>query len=372
MENIIHRLDFYLEEPLSEKSIADLYDFTQVNKKYVGIPDDLDVLWIKTQYQNIQDNDGFEHTARMVRAAIKNPTQIIIFWAGDALIIPTEWWVIDKLNKFSESIPNPVILFTASIPTKPTDYGELKFTISPIMYFEYESKEAWGELPSVSDKIRTKKFMFMGTKDYPYRKFLLSLIIQNNMLGDGYVSYKSINTGFLSGRFTPEQKGHIIQQANSIDSYLPLPELDNSVEYTKMPRHFMYDSYVNMVTDTFYEPFVGTFISEKVFNAIAHQQMFIMMSPPHTLKHLQSIGYKTFGEYIDESYDSIEDNYERLLALTNSFVKFTSQPIEQIREIYNECKPIVEHNLSRLLQNNFSEFMVSELNRAKREKTQIK
>ena len=374
MENLIHRLDFYLEEPLSPQSIADLYSFTDVNKRYIGIPEEIDALWIKLRYHNLQ-GDGFAHTTEMIRAALKNPEQIIILWAADSLIVPDEWWITDRLNAFSDTIPNPIILFTGCLPTKPIDYGTLKFTISPISYFEYESKKTWDEWapePRMLDD-RSKKFLNMGTKDYPYRKFLLSHIIQNDLLKDGFVSYKALNNGTLSpSQYTPEQANEIITQANSIDAYLPLPHLDDSEEYTRMPRNFMSDSYLNMVTDTFYEPTVGTFISEKVFNAIRHQQMFMMMSPPHTLQYLRDDGYKTFGNYIDESYDTMENSYHRLMSLTKSFTDFVKQPIERIREIYIDCKPIIQHNAQRLEDTKFSEFVISELNRAKREKTQTK
>lgn len=370
MENLIHRLDFFLEEPLSEKSISDLYDFTEVNKRYVGIPDELDILWIKVRYNNLQ-GDGFTHTTEMIRAAIRRPEQIIILWAADSLIVPNEWWITDRLNAFSETIPNPIILFTGSLPTKPVSYGPLKFAISPVLYFEYESKKAWdkrNESPVLSVD-RSKKFLNMGTKDYPYRKFLLSHIIQNNLLSEGFVSYKRLNAGtLLPSQYTQEQSDEILSQANSIDSYLPLPELDNSEEYTLMPRNFMSDSYLNMVTDTFYEPSDGTFISEKVFNAIRHEQMFIMMSPPNTLQYLRDAGYQTFSNYIDESYDSIDNSYHRLHAITKAFIEFTTQPIERIREIYIDCKPIIDHNAKRLENNNFSEFIISELHRTRQEK----
>jgi hypothetical protein len=213
--------------------------------------------------------------------------------------------------------------------------------------------------------------MMMGTKDYSERKFILSNIISNGLLDHGYVSYKQVNRRDMYYTYRTEQRNYIMETANKIDNYLPLPPLDDSIEFDSMPRKFMTDSYVNMVTDTFYElPHGQTFLSEKVFNAIAHGQMFVMLSPANTLQYLKSIGYQTFGDYIDESYDAIEDNFERILAVTKSFIDFATQPKEKIHETYVKCLPILQHNQTRLYQNRYFDKLVARIKKAQDEKIQ--
>ena len=36
------------------------------------------------------------------------------------------------------------------------------------------------------------------------------------------------------------------------------------------------------------------------------------MSTPHTLKKLRELGFKTFGSFIDETYDEVDDNKKEL------------------------------------------------------------
>lgn len=372
MENIIHRLDFYLDEPLgSKESIDQLLTFTQTNKVAAGIPDDVDLLWFKTQPKNLYEH--WEYTQKKVLEAVTNPNQIIMFWHADHFPHLHDY-LLDRLNEFSASVPNPVLFVVGTLFTTFPTPKNLKFTLAPIMYFEFESKLAWPSFSPFSDKMKTKKFLSMGTKDYPTRKFILSNIIRNGLLEQGYVSYKRLNSGALIPRLYPDgQLADIEAEANLIDHFLPLPELDNSMEYVDMPREFLYNSYLNMVTDTYYDNNDGcTFLSEKVFNAIGHHQMFIMLSPPHTLAFLKDNGYQTFSDYIDESYDSIENNYYRLKAVTDSLIDFINQPIERIHKIYLECKPILESNMQRFVNHKFSEKLISEIQRAEYEKTQIK
>lgn len=368
---------FYLNPAvidLTDENILLLHNHSQATKVKLGIEDKFNVLCMTANLYNMQ-LDQIDETIHRIKSAIQSPDQTIVLWAIGSHINLYDV-VIEKLNKFSSTIKNPIIYFTGALPTKAQPVKDLEFTIAPLMYFEFDSFRHWNQNPFIepldhnrNPLSKSKKFTSMGTKDYPNRKFLLSHIINNNLLNQGYVSYKQKDYGNLGYGFTPEQIESITYTANSIDHCLPLPELDDSVEWIFMPRECLLNSYVNMVTDTFYTTEPGiTFISEKVFNAIAHWQMFIMMAPPYTLQYLRDQGYKTFSPYIDETYDTIENNYDRLLAVTKSFIDFVSQPRESIEKIYKECLPIVEHNRQRLINNNFHAQLNKEIQRAIDEK----
>lgn len=73
-------------------------------------------------------------------------------------------------------------------------------------------------------------------------------------------------------------------------------------------------------------------ISEKTFNAIVALHPFVIISSFGSLKELQRLGFKTFGDHFDESYDQCA-NYQRLdrvLGLTQIH-KF--RPDDSIKEI---------------------------------------
>jgi hypothetical protein len=358
-----------LDINLIQDAIPSIIFYSEKIKKTFNICPTLELRWIYTPPCQLEDN--ITKTFEKIKKTLTNSNQIIVLWL-EGFHLPLEWSTIIQLNKFSESIQNPVIYCSGSLGLWPNNFkGQLKFTIAQLMYFEYESCLHWDmQANGISNNVkRNKKFLSMGTKDYPNRKFLLSNIINNNLLEYGYVSYKQVNSGELNlNYYTRDEITTISRIANSIDKYLPLLILDNSIEYTQMPRNFLLDSYVNMVTDTYYEtPPNVVYLSEKIFNAIAHWQIFVFMGPAYTLEHLRSEGYQTFGDYIDESYDTIENNYERLVAVTKSFINFVSQPIEVIEDIYIKCLPIVEHNKRRLSKNQFTTKINNELLRAIKE-----
>ena len=72
--------------------------------------------------------------------------------------------------------------------------------------------------------------------------------------------------------------------------------------------------------------------------------LFVIVSTPHILQALRYSGYKTFGDYIDESYDTIEDDAERLKAVASVAIKLAKMSHNDHIQLMHEIKPILEHN----------------------------
>ena len=62
------------------------------------------------------------------------------------------------------------------------------------------------------------------------------------------------------------------------------------------------------------------------------------------MKHFRSLGYKTFHPSIDESYDEIEDNEERIRVLNQEVKRLCSLSLEEIHEWYSGMKEILIYN----------------------------
>jgi len=92
----------------------------------------------------------------------------------------------------------------------------------------------------------------------------------------------------------------------------------------------------------FHEDF--TFLTEKTFRAIAMLHPFILMARPHTLSALRQLGYKTFHPYIDENYDTIEDDVKRLEAVYSSIEKLSKMTEKQWDQFERNIFPIVIYN----------------------------
>ena len=98
----------------------------------------------------------------------------------------------------------------------------------------------------------------------------------------------------------------------------------------------------------------GAFITEKTWKPIKYGQPFVVIGTPGTLAALRSAGYNVFDDVLDNTYDTIENNTERYIAVR----KLLSSMQEQgVTDLFKKCQPGIVHN-----QLNFELRLASPLN----------
>lgn len=85
------------------------------------------------------------------------------------------------------------------------------------------------------------------------------------------------------------------------------------------------------------------FLTEKTFKAMAWGMPFLFVGNQHGLQRIRDLGFKTFPEWFDESYDE-ESNFNlRIQAMFNSYEKFLSE-----EHSIDEIKIALEHNFNMI------------------------
>jgi hypothetical protein len=107
-------------------------------------------------------------------------------------------------------------------------------------------------------------------------------------------------------------------------------------------NHFT-DSYCNIILETHFDAdgSGGAFLTEKTFKAIKHGQPFVIVGCPGSLAALRDLGYRTFDHAVDTSYDSIQDNTERWIAVRQAIADLKSR---DLHTWFDTCRSDVEHN----------------------------
>ena len=104
------------------------------------------------------------------------------------------------------------------------------------------------------------------------------------------------------------------------------------------------------------EEFSPAFPTEKTWRVILCKRPFIAATTPYFLKGLKQLGFKTFSPYIDESYDTIENNSERLKTLLAESKRLINLPEDEYNAVVEGCKDICEYNY-QLLKTHRSEIV---------------
>ena len=87
------------------------------------------------------------------------------------------------------------------------------------------------------------------------------------------------------------------------------------------------------------------FITEKTTKLLLAERLFVMFAPMHTLKFLKELGFQTFGNVIDESYDNCNDTVKRFqLAFDQIEYLSTLDPVA----VMSATKHTREHNRAHL------------------------
>ena len=71
-------------------------------------------------------------------------------------------------------------------------------------------------------------------------------------------------------------------------------------------------------------------MSEKTFKPLAFYHPFVVYGRPGVLKRLHYLGFETFPELFDESYDQIEDDQARLSQVVSAIDNFKMVPHNNI------------------------------------------
>jgi len=102
-------------------------------------------------------------------------------------------------------------------------------------------------------------------------------------------------------------------------------------------------------------------LTEKILRPIACGQPFILVATHGSLQYLKEYGFKTFDLVWDESYDSIEDPYDRMLTIIQLMKTINAWSPEEKFSKMQQIEQIVLHNQTHFFSENFFNFVIDEL-----------
>jgi hypothetical protein len=127
--------------------------------------------------------------------------------------------------------------------------------------------------------------------------------------------------------------------------------------YNHVPIQLYNHTAYTMVSETVSEKDL-ILVSEKIAKPILAKRLFVVFSSPGYLNFLKELGFRTFDNVIDETYDSIVDEKERFTAAMDQVVFLCNQDQDKILA---QIQSIVEHNFNLLTSTNYDKLLAFQI-----------
>jgi hypothetical protein len=103
------------------------------------------------------------------------------------------------------------------------------------------------------------------------------------------------------------------------------------------------ESFIYVVTETCYWE-RKCHLTEKIFKPIISRMPFVLVGPAHNLRYLRSYGFQTFGTWLDESYDDIEDPILRMEAIGQVLEDLCNLSSTELENMLARMADVLEYN----------------------------
>ncbi|MBC8428575.1 hypothetical protein H8D04_01690 [bacterium] len=187
---------------------------------------------------------------------------------------------------------------------------------------------------------KEKIYNCLNFAEHKHRTIIFDNLKERGLLDKGFVSciYKGV---VLSKKIDPMGKFHIDTDGWECFNY-----------------HITEKSYFNVVTETHHEICQdndGLHITEKTYKALISQPFIIVGQYGH-LEKLREMGFQTYPELFDESYDLIENPKDRIEFILVEIERLCNMDKSELEKIYNSVVWKVEHNRKIMVEFPIDEF----------------
>jgi len=300
--------------------------------------------------------------------------KLLLVSDGEALQKMTLDWVVSLIKKFNLD-SKQVIFMSYELRSDETyklllnefpKFREYPINVIAMDTYIFEPHSNFGDLPLPTKEIKPYKYVCYNANAKEYRMFLVTELFRRGLDKQGLISllFRYGSSEQMSSDFTgdlgfdvTEGYGKLVDEYAKTEMIKRVPlVLDRSMESVDendrpVDVDHIKNSYFNIITESYMyskslpQSHKTIFeMSEKTYKALICQP-FIHLGSYGVLKYMRSMGYQTFPELFDESYDDIINHTDRLLAVVDSVEKACKIDDKEFHDIYcREIIPKVYHN----------------------------
>jgi len=192
-----------------------------------------------------------------------------------------------------------------------------------------------------------KHYSCLMGSDRLYRRYVFYLLKKSNLLPFGFVSHNRVQDKSVDDKnFLDALKSKISDFDNFLkksNDILTLPEMLNFRKEAGQPNNFEEQSCISLVSETVIGV-GGVTITEKTVRTIIMKKPFLLLTSPFALKFLKYLGFKTFSDVFDESYDNILCPVTRFQKVIEQLEAFCKLSLNEAIDLTEKLRYITDYN----------------------------
>jgi hypothetical protein len=270
-----------------------------------------------------------------------------------------------------------------------TDYSYVQYDHFLVEILKYEENVQTTNRTNeiFARKSKPYKFLFLNGRARPHRKYLYERFRQLGILEQSLWTMLD-SKPCISENFVLRADGKNLMATNSEVRCLPTQYevplyKDNKIKLEPDNGTFVKSKLFNNTWGEIYlqaEPYIDTYFSlvtetvveqpwpfrtEKIAKPLMIGHPFIVATSPGYYQDLHRLGFQTFGNLIDESFDKIDNHRDRMERIVAIVQDLCQQDLDSFVEA---CEPVCKYNQQHLqeispkIQSNFPDQFVKLLN----------
>jgi hypothetical protein len=210
-----------------------------------------------------------------------------------------------------------------------------------------ENLQAIKEYQTHANTVRPYKFLFLNGRARCHRRQLLEDL--KPLLDSAIWSNLDNTHGNPIKLLDPEYEFSFYQKNTELTNsgFVKYALFNNDWgEIYLNPKPYI-DTYFSLITETVFD-YPYSFRTEKIWKPVAIGHPFIVASNFGYYRDLHQLGFKTFGHLIDESFDQINNNQERLSRIVNVVKDLCQQDLSSFITAAEDVCKYNQHHLAEL------------------------
>lgn len=222
--------------------------------------------------------------------------------------------------------------------------------------YAYYARSMEKQLLSTSQSVfLLKKFLSLNNRAQWSRQALMQFLTKFDLMNDFYFSYWCESRWNIGRQKIYDQTNDIIGNTwfnenldlRKLYELIPITiqhDQFESNDWSSGTDFFYQTSFASFVNETYIDENFDPFFTEKAMKPLAYSHPFLLFSSAGALSNLRDLGFETFGDIFDESYDQIESPQLRFEHLLREIIRICEFDHAALADITNQMAPRLEHN----------------------------